>query len=177
MSELLSILAKNGRSKPTFRINCTIKRKVSHMTYSQRDAMESDLSFVRHVHEASMRPHFESQFGVWDETFQKQKFSEPASIADHEILEVNEKPIGCAFVIEYPDRLVLARLWLLPEFQSKGIGTSFIKRLSEYADSLDLPVEISVLRSNRARFFYERLGFEIIGEAETTFDMRRAANR
>jgi len=138
--------------------------------------LESDLAFVRLLHEASMRPHIERQFGVWDEAHQKQKFSEPTSIADHEIFEINEVPIGCAFVIERPDHLVLARLWLLPEFQSRGIGASFIKGLIRHADSLDLPVEISVLRSNRARLFYERFGFEVIGEEETTFNMRRAAN-
>ncbi len=60
------------------------------------------------------------------------------------------------------------QLFLLPEYQSKGIGRECMLRVIEEARRLGLPVRLRVLKVNpRALAFYERLGFARTGETET----------
>ena len=63
------------------------------MDYTTREALERDLEFVRLLHEASMRPHAELQFGAWDTALQKTKFADVAVISNHHIIEVDGVPI------------------------------------------------------------------------------------
>lgn len=51
--------------------------------------------------------------------------------------------------------------------QSRGIGTSVLRRTCEEARRRNVPVRLRVLRRNRAQDLYRRLGFEPEGETET----------
>lgn len=67
----------------------------------------------------------------------------------------------------------IIEIQLLPEFQGHGIGTALLQRELRFADARGLPVRLQVLRENRARTLYERLGFRVCGETDTHFLMER----
>jgi ribosomal protein S18 acetylase RimI-like enzyme len=63
--------------------------------------------------------------------------------------------------------LRLCEVFLLPDCQGQGIGSQLLKQELARARRLHKPLRVSVLRANRARALYERLGFAVCGEIET----------
>jgi ribosomal protein S18 acetylase RimI-like enzyme len=58
-------------------------------------------------------------------------------------------------------------------FQRRGIGTETMKRLIDEAARANQSISLDVVKINPALRLYARLGFEIIGEEERKFNMRR----
>lgn len=71
-----------------------------------------------------------------------------------------------------PDHIRIIDLSLLPEFRSRGIGTSLLHSLQRESRTNAIPLLLSVTPWNPARRLYERLGFEITGGTEMTLSMR-----
>jgi ribosomal protein S18 acetylase RimI-like enzyme len=66
-------------------------------------------------------------------------------------------------------------LTLLPEYRGRGIGTTLLRAVIAEAERDRVPVRLTVAVDNgRARVFYERLGFEAVGEdaARTLLERR-----
>jgi len=56
----------------------------------------------------------------------------------------------------------LALLYLLPEFQRRGVGAALVCELLDDARRAVLPVALTVIDGNPARGLYERLGFATV---------------
>lgn len=53
-------------------------------------------------------------------------------------------------------------VWVLPEYQGKGIGSSMVKRLIQYAKETSIPgtsVSLCLMSAKGKEGFYEKLGF------------------
>ena len=85
--------------------------------------------------------------------------------SDHGILLNGEIPVGAAIVARSSDSIRLVDVALFGEFRGSGIGGAFVAQLMQEARERGVPLRLSVLRSNRARNLYARLGF-----AETAAD-------
>jgi ribosomal protein S18 acetylase RimI-like enzyme len=65
-------------------------------------------------------------------------------------------------------------MFILPEYQSRGIVAACMMRIIEDAAVSGLPVRLQVLKVNkRAVVFYQRLGFRSIGESGTHVIMEK----
>lgn len=122
-----------------------------------------------------MRPSVEEIYG-WDEAWQEHYFQEHFDLAKRQIIRYGGVDVGVFSVEEQEDSLFLALIALLPQYQCRGIGTTLIRRLQRRAKEDGVPVTLQVLRVNRARALYERLGFVLTGETETHYRMRWSAN-
>jgi GNAT superfamily N-acetyltransferase len=71
------------------------------------------------------------------------------------------------------DEFFVAQMFVDGPFQRRGIGTEVVKRLIAEANSLNLAVRLNVVRINPARRLYERLGFQVTGEDDRKFYMKR----
>ncbi len=72
------------------------------------------------------------------------------------------------------DFLKIHKLFILPEYQSRGIGEGAMMLIIKDADNSKLPVRLRVLKVNpKALAFYQRLGFKQIGETDTHILMER----
>jgi diamine N-acetyltransferase len=61
----------------------------------------------------------------------------------------------------------LNKLYLNPEFQGGGYGRKMLEEVESQLKKLGVKVlDLNVNRYNKARFFYEKLGFEIILEED-----------
>jgi GNAT superfamily N-acetyltransferase len=119
-----------------------------------RAATGEDLEFGVQALEASMRESVEAAYGGWDDAEQRTLFSRSFDLASHRILRCDGADAG-----------VLA---VEPRVQRRGIGTSVVRGLLDAARARTCPLELSVLRTNPAAFrFYERLGFQVVGETPT----------
>ncbi|PWA09117.1 GNAT family N-acetyltransferase [Flavobacterium laiguense] len=63
------------------------------------------------------------------------------------------------------------KIYILPEIQGKGIGKTvidFIENLAKENHSTTLTLNVN--RSNKALHFYQKLGFQIVGEVDIELD-------
>jgi ribosomal protein S18 acetylase RimI-like enzyme len=90
--------------------------------------------------------------------------------ASHDIILLDGDAVGRIMVERRGDAILLVDIALLPEARNRGIGTGLLKMLME--EGRRAAIELSVLKTNRARSLYERLGFRIIGDNGTHYLMR-----
>lgn len=79
--------------------------------------------------------------------------------ADNCVIVLHGVSIGSLIVDRGPDALTLVNIALLPEYRGTGIGSGLLQELLADAARTFRPLRLSVLKSNRARKLYERLGF------------------
>ncbi|PYT00795.1 MAG: GNAT family N-acetyltransferase [Acidobacteria bacterium] len=103
---------------------------------------------------------------------QATSYSRQFPSAEHDIIMLDEDPIGRLIIDRDAKAARLIDITLLPESRNLGIGTLILTRFSELFASLELEFELSVQRTNPARQLYERLGFKLVGEDETRLRMR-----
>jgi GNAT superfamily N-acetyltransferase len=140
---------------------------------TRRQATESDSQLIYDMTRTCMREYVVQTWGKWDEADQRKRFEDATPVQEHCILEVEGTPAGCFWTIRRPAELVLSRLYVLPAFQNRGIGTQFLRELLAEADQAGVPVRLGVLRVNPARRLYARHGFVVVGEDEVRFMMSR----
>ncbi|MGH9028470.1 MAG: GNAT family N-acetyltransferase [Acidimicrobiales bacterium] len=141
-------------------------------TWSLRPTTAADRDLLYKMNRRTMRDHIEAVWG-WDEEFQTRYFDERFHPeGTQQIIQVDGSDIGTLDVQEQPDHVLLANIRKLPEWQSRGIGTSVIRSVIADANQVGKPVQLQVLKINqRARELYEREGFEMVAETDTHFRM------
>jgi len=81
------------------------------------------------------------------------------------VIEVDGRPVGRLRVVRNRQHVELAGIQLLPEAQSRGIGSAIVESLKSEAAALGIPFELSVEKDNpRARALYERLGLSQVAD-------------
>lgn len=124
-----------------------------------RPATDADLEFLYNLMVATMREYVEATWG-WDEDFQARRFRGNFLAERWQTVSVGAQDVGTVAIENRPDELLLRNLYLLPSHQGRGIGTKIVQDLSRDARSRNVPVTLSVLKSNpRAIRLYEKLGF------------------
>jgi ribosomal protein S18 acetylase RimI-like enzyme len=134
-----------------------------------RPASGDDSEFCYSLHRQSLGPIIAAVFGGWDDAVQREYHSRWFDPDRLEVIQTDEgTPIGVLDVREQTDHRYLARIELLPEYQSRGIGSAVIRDL--IADGR--PVRLHVFTVNaRARELYERLGFRVDDEHDGRLEM------
>ena len=69
------------------------------------------------------------------------------------------KKIGFYTFRPAEDCLQLDHLYVHPDHQSKGVGSSVAKKLAAEADALRRPIRVGALRNSASNRFYQRHGF------------------
>lgn len=84
------------------------------------------------------------------------------------IVNNNDDPVGFAAFFETDQNVFkLDKLYVLPSQQGKGTGKFVIDHIiDELKEKGSSALRLQVKRDNKARFFYEKLGFNIIEEKD-----------
>lgn len=76
-----------------------------------------------------------------------------------------DRPCGYVSVERQGEALFhLQKIYVLPDFQGKHVGRYLVRLVFDYVKSLysgECTVELNVNRNNKAKFFYERMGFSV----------------
>lgn len=92
--------------------------------------------------------------------------------ATHEIILQDGAPVGQILVHRTPTEIRLVDIAFLPAYRGRGLGTAAITELQREAAAANLPITLSVLKSNPAQRLYARLGFSRTGESDTRYAMQ-----
>jgi ribosomal protein S18 acetylase RimI-like enzyme len=132
-----------------------------------RKATTSDSEFAYRTKKAAFRQYVELVWG-WDEEQQRQLHERRFAAQKFSVIQLSGVDVGIMAIVREPDCVKLNQLLILPEHQSKGIGAACTMQVIEDAAASELPVRLQVLKVNRrAIAFFQRLGFESIGESDT----------
>ena len=131
-----------------------------------RKSTPKDSEFVYIVKKAAFREYVEQVHG-WNGDEQRRFHTQRFETQDFRIIHQDSTYVGVMAVVTAKDCVKVNQLFLLPEYQGRGIGETCMRRIMGEARPLGLPVRLSVLKVNpRARTFYQKLGFADVGETE-----------
>ncbi|HEX8459932.1 MAG TPA: GNAT family N-acetyltransferase [Segetibacter sp.] len=134
-------------------------------------ATKNDFDFAFRLKKIVYREYIEQTWG-WDEEFQMNFHKENFSTANTKVITVENNPIGTVDVKEESERIFLSGLYLLPEFQNKGIGSLVLADIERQAQAAGKRLELEVLKVNvRAQELYKKLGFRMDEQDENKFVM------
>jgi ribosomal protein S18 acetylase RimI-like enzyme len=138
----------------------------------RRQAKTSDAAFMRRLHKAAYRDVVVRQFGIWDDEIQYALLTKKWVPEKFEIIEIGGKSVGCISIEDGPEKVFVAELVILPEFQGRGIGGELMRAEIKRGRQMGKPVCLQVLNKNeKARAFYEHLGFVVDGTTDRHFTM------
>jgi GNAT superfamily N-acetyltransferase len=132
-----------------------------------RRAGPSDSEFAYRARRSAFKEYVEQAVG-WDEDEERRLHRQRFETQDFRIIQLAGADVGVLALVRVPDCLKANQLFILPEYQGRGIGRECMTRVLMEARGLGVPVRLRVLKVNpRALAFYLRLGFTRIGEIET----------
>ena len=143
--------------------------------YTLRPATDNDYAFLEALHTATMRDVVTQVWG-WDAAIQGALFRRNFEPSRSQIVVVDEVDAGVFAVEKRDDTWFLANIEIAPAHQSRGLGAQLVAAVLAEAHAAGLPLTLKVLKVNRARVLYERLGFVTTGSTETHFLMRAASS-
>ena len=116
-----------------------------------------------------METYIDATWG-WDENTQRQRQQEEFAAYTYQVIEVAGQSVGTCIVRREPDCFYLSGLYLLPEYQGRGLGSLVLQSLLSEGEAHKLPIRLRVLRVNsHAQRLYERHGFTVTDETEIDF--------
>lgn len=119
-----------------------------------------------------MKPLTEELLGRWNEAGQKNVVELALTQPGTFIITKDGLRIGWGQVVESPDAIYLGQLYVTPSSQNRGIGAAILRELTDKARREGKPVTLDVMKNNRSRALYERLGFRVIGQSEYKLKMQ-----
>lgn len=137
-----------------------------------RQTEQQDANFLWELHVLALKPHVSAVYG-WDEAFQRRYYLENYSTLNSQVIQVAGEDAGVLAIEETPLGYILSSIELLPQYQGMGIGSRLISDLLEKAAATGQSVSLRTLKDTPARQLYERLGFQVIGETEVHYWMRK----
>ena len=139
---------------------------------SIRKAEATNSDFVFAVKKAAFREYVEQIWG-WEDTYQRDLHDRRFVSQDLRIIQFCGTDVGFLSTSNTSDTLKVDQLYILPEYQGKGIGAACMGHIIDDANLEQKSVTLQVLKINtRATTFYQRLGFTIVDENATHFQMR-----
>ena len=77
-----------------------------------------------------------------------------------------KKVVGAVWSRELDSKTPTISMAVLPEFQTKGIGTQIMKQFLQEAGASYNNIEVTVLKDSKAVHFYKKLGFTEVENSE-----------
>jgi len=142
------------------------------LVFQLRSACSADFGFAWSLYRGLMKSLTVELLGRWNEPGQKRVVELALTQEGTSIIVIDGSDVGWLQVGESSDAIYLGQLYLAPELQNRGIGTAIVTELRDKARQAGKALTLDVMKNNRARFFYERLGFQVIGQSEHKLKMR-----
>jgi ribosomal protein S18 acetylase RimI-like enzyme len=105
---------------------------------------------------------------AWNDARERKQFYEQLSVTSLRVVRVDDAIAGFIDFRRSSEGCHLHTMIIAPAWQSRGVGTIVLERLTTEAQALAQPLTVAVLKANpRARAFYERAGFSVTSSTES----------
>jgi ribosomal protein S18 acetylase RimI-like enzyme len=142
------------------------------MAHSLRTISDADYLWLWSLNRETMRTYVEQTWGKWDDDWQAERFRKNFRPDHVQVIVLDGHDAGLLHVERSPEEINLVNIQIAPEFQNRGLGTEVMHALLAEARREKLPLRLQVLKVNPARRLYERIGFAVVAETETHYQMR-----
>ena len=147
----------------------------AHKSFKLRPASSADFRFAWSLYQDLMKP-LTVELLEWNEPGQKHVVELALAQEGTSIIVIDALDAGWLQVGESPDSVYLGQLYLAASFQNCGVGTAIVRSLRDQARQAGKALTLDVMKNNRARTLYRRLGFQVIGESEYKLKMQWQEN-
>ena len=141
------------------------------LEFSFRRVAPQDFAFCWSTYREAMKP-LTVELMQWDEASQRRGIEEALADDDASILVADDVDAGWLHVLETRRDIHLGHLYLAPAQRNRGLGTKFLRWMGERATRKGKNLTLEVLKNNRARGLYERLGFRVIKTSPLKYTMQ-----
>ena len=147
---------------------------MTQINYTLVKYTDDDYQFVYDLKKDAYKQYVELNYGPWNDEQQIEMFDEFLKARKDyiQIIMIDNNKIG--FVdgkdiseTEYEQ----GNICISKPFQGKGIGTDFLTNL--FTSHPNQNISLRVFKQNPAQNLYKRLGFEIVCETKTHFNMMK----
>jgi ribosomal protein S18 acetylase RimI-like enzyme len=167
-STSISVVAPIDESSPQL----TQLESAEHII-TKRQATPEDENFAQRTHHDAYEDVIKLQFPDTEyEILQPDYFKRTWNPEKYSIILDNESPCGLLWIEHKPDCIFVYELVVSKEFQNEGIGTKVLSDILHEANQSQMPVELDVLKKNKALLLYERSGFKKINTTSNHFRMK-----
>ena len=144
----------------------------STLKFQLRPVIGEDFQFCWMLYSDLMEQLTTELLGGWNEFGQRRVIEEAMTDGGTSIIVVSGADIGWLQIKETGDGLYLGQLYVVPSIQNRGIGTAVVLKLCDGAFRESKSLTLNVMKNNRARSLYERLGFSTIGSSKYKLNLR-----
>lgn len=130
------------------------------------EAVDTDKCFFIDVHHAAYRCVIEEMFG-WNAALQRDYATAAFDSGNIHLIWLHTEKIGVIGLDVKHDHVWLKQLFILPEYQRKGVGSFAVNWAIEIANTVGKDLRLQTLKANTgAKQFYQQLGFSLEEETE-----------
>jgi ribosomal protein S18 acetylase RimI-like enzyme len=140
-------------------------------SFELRPTTAGDLDFAWSLYRELMMP-LTLELLAWNESGQRQTVEEALAQQGASVIVIRDAKCGWLYVKETPDEIYLGQLYLTRAWQGRGIGGTIIRDLADRAQQSGKCFTLDVMKNNRARVLYERLGFRVVATSEYKLKMQ-----
>ena len=116
-------------------------------------------------------------WGKWNEEQQIEFHKKNFKLENNYIILFDNIKIGWLEIIEMDTFIEINQIFILPEYQGKGIGNKIIMDIIEKGIKDNKEIKLQVLkRNNKALKLYKNLGFYNYNETKTHYQLKRGIN-
>jgi ribosomal protein S18 acetylase RimI-like enzyme len=129
-----------------------------------------DYQFGYIIKKITLREYVEKTWGDWNEEEQMVFYKKEFVIDNCFIIKNNNTNIGWLKIIETKETIDINQIFILPEYQGKGIGRKIIYDIIKNGKESHKTICLQVLKCNEnAKRLYIKLGFKKYDETKTHF--------
>src|SRR5579863_2904046 len=143
-----------------------------------RQARTEDLDFAWRVYAEAIKPHIApyiaTHFGrEWKDEQEKAAFATWWTLENTSVITHADAQVGWLHFEESDREITLVNYCIGSDYRHRGIGSQVLVYLLGMLGARGKPIIHTVLKTSQLQVFFERFGFEVIGEDEITLIMKR----
>jgi ribosomal protein S18 acetylase RimI-like enzyme len=143
--------------------------------FTLRQANVDDAPLFYSVIDSTMREFIIATWGAWNEARVQSESAETSRSPNAQVIQIADLSVGVFVVARDPTYIQIEQIYLLPEYQRMGIGTTLLNNLIVEASQSKIPIRLRVMTINPAKQLYERVGFVVTESTPDFFLMEKVS--